>query len=208
MPQDERELVWDFDAGRLPLDFANTAEWHAAQKPIEKLNSYTDLVDWSEAAGLLTGAEGKQLLRSARSRPREAEAVFRQARELREDIYSILSSIAGGKPLPEEPMRRYNEALTRAFRTASIKSTRDGFAWSWAGAIQGLDVMLGPILKATAELLTSEDLPQIGECADDRGCGYLFLDTSRNHNRRWCSMESCGNRAKARRYYARKKTNA
>jgi predicted RNA-binding Zn ribbon-like protein len=54
-------------------------------------------------------------------------------------------------------------------------------------------------------LVTSKEIKRVGECADDRGCGYLFIDTSRNHSRRWCSMEACGNRAKAQRHY--QKTN-
>jgi predicted RNA-binding Zn ribbon-like protein len=53
-----------------------------------------------------------------------------------------------------------------------------------------------------ADLLTSGDLDRVGQCADDR-CGWLFLDVSRNGSRRWCSMEACGNRAKARRHYRR-----
>jgi predicted RNA-binding Zn ribbon-like protein len=64
--------------------------------------------------------------------------------------------------------------------------------------------MLWPIAREAANLLTSKDIKRMGECADDRGCGYLFFDTSRNHSRRWCSMESCGNRAKAQRHYQRK----
>jgi len=44
---------------------------------------------------------------------------------------------------------------------------------------------------------------RVRECEDDRGCGFLFIDQSKNRSRRWCSMESCGNRAKARQHYAR-----
>jgi len=72
-----------------------------------------------------------------------------------------------------------------------------GFSGSWPAA-DYLDRPLWPVARAAADLLQSEQLERVGECADDRGCGYLFLDTSRNHSRRWCSMESCGNRAKAR----------
>jgi len=51
--------------------------------------------------------------------------------------------------------------------------------------------------------LTSEELDRVRECADDRGCGYLFMDTSRNRSRKWCDMRGCGNRAKAQRHYRR-----
>jgi len=59
------------------------------------------------------------------------------------------------------------------------------------------------VARSAAELLTSDNVDRVRECEDDRGCGYLFIDQSKNRSRRWCSMESCGNRAKARRYYAR-----
>ena len=63
--------------------------------------------------------------------------------------------------------------------------------------------MLWPIVESAAELLTSERRSRIGQCADDRGCGWLFLDATKNRSRRWCAMGDCGNRAKARRHYLR-----
>ena len=68
-----------------------------------------------------------------------------------------------------------------------------------------LERVVWPVARSAADLLTSDLLSRVRRCEDDRGCGYLFIDTSRNRSRRWCSMESCGNRAKARRHYARQK---
>jgi predicted RNA-binding Zn ribbon-like protein len=85
-----------------------------------------------------------------------------------------------------------------------ISPTDEGFNWSWQIDENSFDRMLWPIVREAANLLTSDDINRVGECADDRGCGYLFFDTSRNHSRRWCSMEGCGNRAKAQRHYQRK----
>ena len=86
-----------------------------------------------------------------------------------------------------------------------LEPGEDGFAWSWKdGAAGDLRTPLWPILESAATLLTSDDLGRIRECdADD--CNWLFLDRSRGGNRRWCSMKSCGNRAKARRHYRREK---
>ena len=72
---------------------------------------------------------------------------------------------------------------------------------------QALDHFLLPIIRSAAGLLVMGELDRVRECADDRGCGYLFYDTTRNRSRRWCDMNSCGNRAKARRHYARHSTN-
>ncbi len=201
-----REKIWDFDAGLLPLDFANTAEWHARSDPIEKLNSYDDLVSWSWKAGLLTEEAAQVLLEAAERRPQDARRALDRVIELREALYRIFSHRTAGSQIPKEDLALFNTALGEALRRVRLDTSRDGFSWSWSDEDQNLEAMLWPILWKSAELLTSDDLKRVGECADDRGCGYLFYDNSRNHSRRWCSMESCGNRAKVQRHYKRSKT--
>ena len=63
---------------------------------------------------------------------------------------------------------------------------------------------LWPIARSAAHLLTSAELTRVREC-DGTSCNWLFFDRSRGGSRRWCSMESCGNRAKARRHYRRRR---
>ncbi|MEJ2606054.1 MAG: ABATE domain-containing protein [Anaerolineales bacterium] len=201
-----REKNWDFDAGLLPLDFTNTAEWHARSDPIENLNSYADLVSWSWKAGLLTEKAAQSLLETAERRPQDARRALDRVIELREALYRIFSHSAAGTQIPNEDLASFNAALGEALHRVRLDASRDGFSWGWSDDNQNLEAMLWPILWKSAELLTSEDLKRVGECADDRGCGYLFYDNSRNHSRRWCSMESCGNRAKVQRQYTRSKT--
>ena len=81
-----------------------------------------------------------------------------------------------------------------------IIETPAGFVWDWDGSADALDKMLWPVVLSAADLLTSKELERVGECADHRRCGWLFFDVSRNHSRRWVSMEICGNRAKVRRH--------
>lgn len=198
---------WDFDAGLLPLDFANTAEWHSSPQPTEKLNTYEDLVAWSWAAGIMTRAEAKGLLAEAEGNPQAAAAALAQAIRLREVIYRVFHSVAASQEPDPEDLVSLNATLADALSRVKIEASPQGFSWGWSDGEPRLVRMLWPILQAAADLITSERLDRIGECADDRGCGYLFHDTSRKGNRRWCSMESCGNRAKARRHYARRKTS-
>lgn len=203
---DEWEDRWDFEANSLPLDFANSAEWHAAPEPVEKLNTYEDLVGWSWAAGLLSGEQAKQFLDEAGRRPDEAADALKGAIALREAVFRLFSGLAGGRGAPSEALTVINTAIPEAFSNAHIVTSASGFEWGWSQEHPDLTAMLWPILRAAAALLTSDDLDRVGECADDRGCGYLFFDTSRNRSRRWCSMDSCGNRAKARRHYRRSKS--
>jgi predicted RNA-binding Zn ribbon-like protein len=60
------------------------------------------------------------------------------------------------------------------------------------------------LTTSAVTLLTSADMSRIRMCSGDQ-CDWLFLDTSRNHLRRWCSMDECGNRAKMRRRRARRR---
>ncbi|MGH9333206.1 MAG: CGNR zinc finger domain-containing protein, partial [Vicinamibacteria bacterium] len=74
----------------------------------------------------------------------------------------------------------------------------------WEEDPGALDRMLGPVLRSAIEILTSPELGRLRVC-DARDCDWLFLDESRNRSRQWCNMAVCGNRAKARRFYRRKR---
>lgn len=201
----DQDCDWNCEAGMLPLDFANTAEWHASAQPQEKLKSYSHLVAWSRAAGLLTEREAQHLLAEAEDHPVEASAALTKAIELRETIYRIFSAVANDKEAETTDLEKLCAAHTEALTRTQIVPTPNGFEWGWVASKESLDRILWPIAREAASLLTSKNLDRLGQCADDRGCGWLFIDTSRNRSRRWCSMESCGNRAKARRHYKRQK---
>jgi predicted RNA-binding Zn ribbon-like protein len=190
-------------AGALCLDFANTTEWHASARPHESLTSYEDLLAWSRRACLLDAASAERLLREARRRPGAARVVLRRATGLREIIYRVVVRLLrGGRPEPAD-LGAFNRALSSSLRRSRVVAERGGLAWTWVRDDRALDAMLWPIVESAAELVTSARRRRIGQCADDRGCGWLFLDTTRNRSRRWCAMGDCGNRAKARRHYQR-----
>jgi predicted RNA-binding Zn ribbon-like protein len=192
--------------GELCLAFANTADWHASDQPVELLTTYSELVAWSQQAGALSEREAQILLDEATRRPMEASAVLERSIALREAIYRIFSAISRGLSPEAEDMAALNEALSTAMAQSVITETEEGFAWDWTFAEDALDQMLGPVLHDAAELLTSSTLDRVGQCADDQ-CGWLFIDTSRNRSRKWCSMKDCGNRAKARRHYRRSRNS-
>ena len=188
--------------GRLSLDFANTADWHASDQPVEFLTSYRELVAWSRHVGILTERRAQHLVAEAARRPDDATAVLARALALREAIYRISSALSQGHGPRAADVAALNAELSTALAQSRLVPEAEGFAWAWAGRDDALDRMLWPVVHDVADLLTSEDLNRVGQCADDR-CGWLFLDLSRNRSRRWCSMEACGNRAKARRHYRR-----
>jgi predicted RNA-binding Zn ribbon-like protein len=195
--------ILNLETGQLCLDFANTANWHASEHPEEELNSYSDLTAWAQRIGLAGDVEAAQLLEAAARRPAEAAAVLARAVALREAIYHIFSTRAQGLQPEVNDLSMLNAALDEALSHLRLAPGTAHFDWQWIDQEGQLDGLLWPVALSAARLLASDGLERVGECADDRGCGYLFFDTSRNHSRRWCEMRDCGNRAKARRHYRR-----
>ena len=200
------EATLQLSTERLCLDFANTVSWHAGPQPVEELKQYSDLLNWSTKVGLLDERRAQHLCREAERRPREAAAVLDYAHATREAIYHLLSAHARGQRAEDADMPVLNAAVADALSHARLSLAADGFGWDWSTADPGaLDQMLWPVVQSAVDLLTAPELDRVGQCADDRGCGWLFLDTTKNRSRRWCDMRDCGNRAKARRHYAKKK---
>lgn len=191
------------EAGWLCLDFANTADWHASENPTEYLKSYADLALWAQHIGLIGQAERQQLTQAGESDPAQAEAVLAKAIELREALYRIFSAVAAGRKAATADLALLNGALPAALGHLQLAESNGGFSWTYSGTDAAPDWVLWPVVRSAAELLTSDQLERVKECEDDRGCGFLFLDTSKNRSRRWCNMESCGNRAKVRRHRRR-----
>lgn len=194
--------VFALGSGALCLDFANT--WGDRGRPErDRLRGYGALLAFARQARILAAAEGARLERRAARRPLDAEAAFGRARELREAIFRAFAALAVGE-LPEAAdVASVNRELPAALARLRIAPAADGFAWRWADPGADLEAPLAPVVRSAAELLVSEDAGRIRQCASER-CTWLFVDSSRNHARRWCDMKTCGNRAKARRHYRRR----
>jgi predicted RNA-binding Zn ribbon-like protein len=190
-------------AGWICLDFANTLDWHASDRPQETLHTYADLAAWAQSVGLLTKPETRKLLREAEANTAQAERVLRWAITLREAIYRIFVALTTGKPPAEPDLVELNQSLSKISNGAGIKTSARGFEWAWNVDRASLDLPIGSIALSAAELLVSAERERVGQCADERGCGWLFLDTSKNHSRRWCDSKDCGNRERQHRHYER-----
>ncbi len=179
--------------GRLCLDFVNTVSWRTGKQPQERLTSYAALVAWGQHAGVL---QEPQAARNAAS----TTAAFEQALILREAIYRIFSTVVAQRAPEAADLATLNGALSAVM--LHLHWSAGEFAWRWSGDENALERMLWPVARSAAELLTSDELNRVGMCAGE-GCGWLFFDVSKNRSRRWCAMDDCGNRAKARRHYRR-----
>ncbi len=191
--------------GNLALDFANTVGWHAREVRGEYLTSYPLLLAFARQTGAVLPAEAARFAAAAEAAPDLAARQLAGAIALREAIYHLFSAHAAARPLPAGDLATLNAALPTALAHLRLAATVAGPTLTWAEAGDtDLDRPLWPVVRAAADLLTAPELARVRECAGT-GCGWLFLDTSRNGTRRWCDSRDCGNRERVRRHYARKK---
>jgi predicted RNA-binding Zn ribbon-like protein len=191
--------------GNLALDFVNTVDGapgiEAYEEGFECLKSYDDIVAWGVKSGALGEAAAEGLLEEAQRRPSEAEATHARALALRDLLYAIFSAVASGN----EPSERDLEALGRDEREVlarAVLGKRDDGSYEWRWREDGdAGRPLWPVVHAAVGLLTSGPLDRLKSCV---GCWWLFIDSSRNKSRRWCTMEDCGTHEKMRRYVARR----
>jgi predicted RNA-binding Zn ribbon-like protein len=191
---------FQFVAGDLGLDFCNTVGGKRDAIPREHLNSCRDFISWCEQAGLLNKSEAAALFQKADRRPADGSSALNRAIELREAVYRIFAALAESKRPHAADLARLNVELARGLGRLRVVANQDGFAWAWANETAALDQALGPIARAAADLLAGQKVVKhVCQCKGDN-CGWLFVDSSKNHSRRWCNMRDCGNRAKVRRH--------
>jgi predicted RNA-binding Zn ribbon-like protein len=195
----ELELV----GGRVCLDFVNTVDPRVGDKPQDYIGSFADLVRWAAHAQLLRPDQVSALPDAAARRPKNAQAVFERAIALRETLYRIFSAIVARQVPDSADLAALHTAYVESQAHASLVPASGGLVWRWPSGTDALDQMLWPIVRSAVELATLPDGRRLKECPGLGDCGWLFLDTSKSGRRRWCSMESCGSRAKMRTYYAR-----
>jgi predicted RNA-binding Zn ribbon-like protein len=189
---------FDFSGGALCLDFVNTL----GDRPRcteEHLRDWTDLAAWGAQAGLLSGLELSRL--RAGGGP-DAERAFDRALTLRERLYGLFGALAAGRAPGRRDLAFVNDAIASALAHLRLEKHGDGFAWGWAAGTAPLDRVLWSVVRSTADLLVSPERTAVRECASGT-CSWLFIDRSPTRRRRWCSMKTCGNRDKVRRFYER-----
>jgi predicted RNA-binding Zn ribbon-like protein len=193
-------------AGRLCLDFVNTVN----ERPVgpstrDDLGDYAALLAWSRQAGILTTQGAQELTRAAGRQPAPAQRAWREAIALRERLHRLFRAIIDGRAPDGDDLDRFSASLAEVLAHRRIHF-RDGcFVHEWPEGHDDPASVLWPVLLSAQELLCTDDHSRLGACAPPEGCGWLYYDTSKNRSRRWCSMQTCGNTAKARRHYARKR---
>jgi predicted RNA-binding Zn ribbon-like protein len=196
---------FDLTGGALCLDFVNTLDNRPSEEPTELLESYVDLAHFGDDTGIVKPEQADGLVKRSHAAPEEAQRVLRNAIELREALYAIFSAVLRKHTVPATALAKLNKYVQEAGRHSHLIESKRRFELRFDQAGPEFEAILWPIARSAAELLASEQLPFVRACSSP-SCQWLFLDTSKNHRRRWCSMKLCGNRTKVRRFYARRRT--
>ncbi|MGO8921168.1 MAG: CGNR zinc finger domain-containing protein [Stellaceae bacterium] len=199
-----------FIADNLGLDFLNSIAVPLDTK-VEWLASGEDLLAWLKQAGLVPDAVLDAFRKGAV--PGELDAIAAQARALR-DWFKPFVYKHMGRPLERSALRQLeplNHLLARDEEFGQIvvrdrlygqkhdrghdKRRISGLAWRRQRRWHSPESLLLPIARSLADLVCTEDFTHVKAC-EGPPCTLLFVDRTRGHVRRWCSMAVCGNRAK------------
>ena len=186
---------FEFIANHIVLDFINTVNARPSFTR-DDLACADDILEWASAAGALDG-EGRP--------PRGAAVAeqFESAVDLRELLYRVFGPLAVGTEPPPAALASVTRRAAEATCRAEWQRRASGYEPVWRH--DSIEALGDRLADAAVQLLRSPAVARISSCD---GCGWLFLDTSRAHARRWCSMSACGVRHKMRRYHQRQATTA
>ena len=202
MSTDPVRAAAQFFGGRVCLDFANTMDWRLTDAPQELIPDYAAFLAWSRRRGTLPATAVARLRIQSARRAAEAAAVMQEARALRAEIWQAAEALRRGGRLRLDPVNRRLAELP-----AQPRLLRGGMGFVHDLPGEALEEPLWPVLWSLTALLASQDAARIG-CCQAEGCGWFFVDESPNRTRLWCSSEVCGNRERARRAYAKRRSGA
>jgi predicted RNA-binding Zn ribbon-like protein len=188
-------------AGHLALDFANTLDYrYDPDRRIELLPSYERFLAFCRQPGVISAAQMRRLLDSLSKFDRQR--VLKEVIEFRETLYFLILSAVHDRRPHESHLRALNGFLSEFRAVDEIVWHKRRFVRSLRDVTERPDGPLRQVVDAAVALITSSDIYNVRECSE-KTCRWFFLDRSRNHTRRWCDMQLCGNRSKAKRFYAR-----
>ncbi len=183
-------------AGNVALDLVNTLDLRFRESGSEDLlKNYDDLLRFVNQAGLTTN-------KIAPGTEAERMHVLAQVKELRETLARVLYGLLDGKQPGAKDLSILESHFNQAGQSRKLVAKDGHLTWQWPHQAN-VAAPLWLLAQEAANLLLSDRAELIRSCADDT-CAWLFLDTSKNHTRRWCDMKLCGNRVKARNFQARR----
>ncbi len=181
-----------FFGGHAALDFVNTLDDVDKRRSMEAIPDWTAAFAWARAAGLLSADEVKLLAEGA-SDEEELTALHR----FREALWGLLSDLAAKRSPDEELAASVESEIKWALAAARLERDEASFGWRVSPEAFELKLLRARVALAVWDLMSRQDLSRLRECGR---CTGLFLDHGRGRGRRWCRMNTCGNRTKTERF--------
>jgi predicted RNA-binding Zn ribbon-like protein len=197
-----------FGAEPLCIALANTRNWRHAEAPLERLNSYADVIELARRERLVDEAGVQRLEAQAARHPRVAEAELAALIALREAIFRGFSARAAGGRMVEADLAIVTGSFNAAVGALSLELCDGALVPRAHETRDALTMVRLQAAVSAIALLTAPHADKVRECADDRGCGWLFVDLTRNGSRRYCFSNECGNRARQAAFRARHRAEA
>ena len=192
--------IFELVGGHPALDLVNTLDWRFRDSgPEELMTDYRDMVRFAEQSGLMSNAQARRLIRNTSES--KAAQVIAAVRELREAAAQVLYGALDGDEAPASAVAQLESCFKAAQKAQRLHRAGARLAWELPQSASLPELPLWLLSLSAAELMTSDEMERVRACGNAE-CRWLFLDTSKNHTRRWCDMKICGNRMKARRFKA------
>jgi predicted RNA-binding Zn ribbon-like protein len=185
-----------------PLADVGDAPVHAG----DALRDFETFVAWLESAAILDLERAQGIRRRALQQPTGAAATLVDARRVRATLRLLAERGTGAPHVRAEALSEINRVLGRSAGTRRVELRPDGsYARAFVPVGDAFAGLMIPIVESAADAMILGELGRVRRCADSR-CPRVFFDRTKNGRRRWCDMATCGNRAKAARHRARRKT--
>ena len=182
-----------FVANDPSLDFINTEVLLDGVRT-DLLQSFEDLAVWFEQANLASGAE-MQGLANIWADTSDAKSTLQAARALRSVLRNAAARVAGSGRIPSDLASALMKELQHPRLATEVGHSRGRLKTKPHWVLEKPRDLLVPVAHYAANFFATADYSAIRKC-ENPTCILFFYDTSKNHSRRWCSMELCGNRSK------------
>lgn len=175
-----------FVGNNVAVDFVNTEIVRRGQL-VDLIQNNADLVQWAHAADLnldsgVTAADVTKVL------------------EFRRALKGVFAAKIDGLPASRKALAKINQHLANHSTRQVLRYKKNGYVLQSMQEVVTIPTLLGELAYEAATLLASSRADRLKRCSSP-DCVLIFLDTSRSQKRRWCSMETCGNRAKVSTHY-------
>lgn len=188
--------------GARVLDFINTTNGRrpgTALKIVEeRLTSFQFFFEWALHASLVSAQEFEAYRSMVFESPISYQPDLDAIIAFRERVYGVFYTLSLRQPAADEALEQINRVFQQGVTWRVLHSVEGSPAWGWktcASAQELTAMLLGRLAIEATQLLVSGDLPALRSCSCT-DCDWVFLDISKNKQRKWCQMSVCGSREK------------